>query len=89
MEQLFGGGILWTLLIGFVCGLLARAIKPGRDKLGIIMTILLGVGGALLARFVGSSMGWFEPEQPIGFLASLVGAVVLLVIYAMVRGRSR
>jgi uncharacterized membrane protein YeaQ/YmgE (transglycosylase-associated protein family) len=89
MEQLFGGGILWTLLIGFVCGLLARAIKPGRDKLGIIMTILLGVGGALLARFVGNSMGWFEPEQPIGFLASLVGAVVLLVIYAMVRGKSR
>jgi uncharacterized membrane protein YeaQ/YmgE (transglycosylase-associated protein family) len=89
MEQLFGGGILWTLLIGFVCGLLARAIKPGRDKLGIIMTILLGIGGALLARFVGDSMGWFEPEQPIGFLASLVGAIVLLVIYALVRGKSR
>jgi uncharacterized membrane protein YeaQ/YmgE (transglycosylase-associated protein family) len=88
MEQLFGGGILWTLLIGFVCGLLARAIKPGRDKLGIIMTILLGVGGALLVRFVGDSMGWFDPEQPIGFLASLVGAIVLLVIYAMVRRKS-
>jgi uncharacterized membrane protein YeaQ/YmgE (transglycosylase-associated protein family) len=88
MEQLFGGGILWTLLIGFVCGLLARAIKPGRDKLGIIMTILIGIGGALLARFVGNSMGWFDPEQPIGFLASLIGAIVLLVIYAMVRRKS-
>jgi uncharacterized membrane protein YeaQ/YmgE (transglycosylase-associated protein family) len=89
MEQLFGGGIIWTVLIGFLCGLLARAIKPGRDKLGIIMTILLGIGGALLARYVGTSMGWFDPEQPIGFLASLVGAIVLLVIYALVRGRSR
>jgi uncharacterized membrane protein YeaQ/YmgE (transglycosylase-associated protein family) len=89
MEQLFGGGILWTILIGFLCGLLARAIEPGRDKLGIIMTILLGIGGALLARYVGTSMGWFDPEQPIGFLASLVGAIVLLVIYALVRGRSR
>ena len=89
MEQLFGGGILWTLLIGFLCGLLARVIKPGRDKMGCIMTILLGIGGALLARYVGDSMGWFHPEQPVGFLASVVGAVVLLVIYALVRGKSR
>ena len=87
MDQLFGGGILWTLLIGFVCGLLARALKPGRDKLGFFLTILLGIGGALLARFVGDSMGWFNPEQPVGFLASLVGAIVLLVIYGLVRRR--
>jgi uncharacterized membrane protein YeaQ/YmgE (transglycosylase-associated protein family) len=89
MEQLFGGGILWTILIGFLCGLLARAIKPGRDKMGFIMTILLGIGGALLARYVGDSMGWFDPEQPVGFLASLVGAILLLVIYGLVRGKSR
>lgn len=87
MEQLFGGGILWTILIGFLCGLLARAIKPGRDKLGFFMTILLGIGGALLARYVGDSLGWFDPEQPVGFLASLVGAIVLLVIYGLVRRR--
>ncbi len=87
MEQLFGGGILWTILIGFICGLLARALKPGRDKLGFFMTILLGIGGALLARFVGDSMGWFSPEEPVGFLASLVGAIVLLVIYGLVRKR--
>jgi uncharacterized membrane protein YeaQ/YmgE (transglycosylase-associated protein family) len=89
MEQLFGGGILWTLLIGFLCGLLARVIKPSRDKMGCILTILLGIGGALLARYVGDSMGWFDPEQPVGFLASVVGAVVLLVIYALVRGKSK
>lgn len=87
MEQLFGGGILWTILIGFLCGLLARAIKPGRDKLGFIMTILLGIGGAFLARYVGDSLGWFSPTEPVGFIASVVGAVVLLVIYSLVRRR--
>ena len=84
MEQLFGGGILWTLLIGFVCGLLARALKPGSDKLGIIMTILLGVGGALLARYVGGALGWYGPEDPAGFIAAVVGAIVLLVLYGLV-----
>lgn len=85
MEQLFGGGILWTLLIGFVCGLLARALKPGNDKLGFFMTILLGIGGALLARFIGGSIGWYGPNDPAGFIASVVGAILLLVIYGLVR----
>jgi uncharacterized membrane protein YeaQ/YmgE (transglycosylase-associated protein family) len=88
MEQLFGGGIIWTLLIGFVAGLLARALKPGRDKLGIIMTILLGVGGALLARFVGMSLGWYGATDTVGFIASVLGAIVLLVIYGVVRKKT-
>jgi uncharacterized membrane protein YeaQ/YmgE (transglycosylase-associated protein family) len=88
MEQLFGGGILWTLLIGFVCGVLARALKPGNDKLGFFMTILLGIGGALVARFVGNSLGWYRPDEPTGFIASLVGAIVLLVIYGLIRKKS-
>lgn len=85
MEQIFGGGILWTLLIGFICGLLARALKPGKDKLGFFMTILLGIGGALLARFVGGAIGWYAPDEPAGFIASVVGAIVLLVLYGMLR----
>ena len=85
MEQLFGGGILWTLLIGFVAGLLARALKPGDDKLGFFMTILLGIGGALLARFVGSALGWYGPNEATGFIASVIGAVILLVLYGLVR----
>ena len=85
MEQLFGGGILWTLLIGFIAGLLARALKPGNDKLGFFMTILLGVGGALLARFIGLQLGWYGPTEPTGFIASVVGAIILLVIYGLVR----
>ena len=83
MEQLFGGGIIWTLLIGFVAGLLARALKPGDDKLGIIMTILLGIAGAVLARFVGLKMGWYGPTETTGFIASVVGAVILLAIFSL------
>ncbi len=85
MEQLFGGGILWTLLIGFIAGLLARALKPGNDKLGFFLTIILGIGGALLARFAGLQFGWYRADEPVGFLAAVIGAVVLLVIYALVR----
>jgi uncharacterized membrane protein YeaQ/YmgE (transglycosylase-associated protein family) len=88
MEQIFGGGILWTLLIGFVAGLLARALKPGDDKLGFFMTILLGIGGALLARYVGGALGWYGPNDPAGFIASVVGAILLLVIFAMFRKKS-
>jgi uncharacterized membrane protein YeaQ/YmgE (transglycosylase-associated protein family) len=88
MEQIFGGGILWTLLIGFVAGLLARALKPGDDMLGFFMTILLGIGGALLARYVGGALGWYGPNDPAGFIASVVGAILLLVIFAMFRKKS-
>ena len=83
MEQLFGGGILWTLLIGFVVGLLASALKPGNQKLGIIMTILLGVGGALLARVVGLQLGWYGPTEPTGFIASVIGALLLLIVFGL------
>lgn len=89
MEQIFGGGILYTLLIGFIVGLLARALKPGKDKLGFFWTILLGIGGALLARFVGTSMGWYGPEDPAGFIAAIVGAIILLVIYAALAKKKR
>ena len=85
MEQLFGGGILWTLLIGFITGLLARALKPGDDKLGFLWTIALGIAGALLARFVGGALGWYGPAEPAGFIASVVGAIVLLFLYGMLR----
>jgi uncharacterized membrane protein YeaQ/YmgE (transglycosylase-associated protein family) len=77
--------ILWTILIGFVVGLLARFLKPGNDKMGIIMTTLVGVGGALGATFLGRALGWYQPNEPAGFLAALVGAIVILVILAMVR----
>ncbi len=87
MEQIFGGGILWTLLIGFLAGLLARALKPGNDKLGFLWTIVLGIAGALLARYIGGALGWYAPGEPAGFIASVVGAIVLLFVYALVKKR--
>lgn len=80
--------ILGTIVIGFIVGLIARAIKPGDDKLGLIMTTLLGIGGAFIARYVGMAMGWYTADQPAGWIASILGAVVLLFIYGLIKGRS-
>jgi uncharacterized membrane protein YeaQ/YmgE (transglycosylase-associated protein family) len=73
--------ILWTLLIGLVIGVLARWIKPGRDSIGWIMTALIGVGGALLAKYIGQQMGWYGQYDKAGLLASVGGAIVLLFVY--------
>lgn len=78
-------GILWTILIGFIVGLVARFVKPGDDKLGLGWTMVLGVGGSLVAKYVGQGMGWYRDDEPAGFIASVVFAVVLLAIYAAVR----
>jgi uncharacterized membrane protein YeaQ/YmgE (transglycosylase-associated protein family) len=80
--------IIGTIVVGFIVGLIARAIKPGDDKLGLIMTTLLGIAGAFVARYVGSALGWYRPEEPAGWIASVIGAVILLFIYALVKGRS-
>jgi uncharacterized membrane protein YeaQ/YmgE (transglycosylase-associated protein family) len=79
--------ILWTILIGLVAGALAKLIMPGRDPGGIIVTILLGIGGALVARFVGRAVGWYGEGEPAGFIAATLGAIVILAIYRMVRRR--
>ena len=79
--------ILWTILIGLVAGALAKLIMPGRDPGGIIVTILLGIGGALVARFVGRTLGWYAEGEPAGFIAATFGAIVILGIYRLVRGR--
>ena len=80
--------IVWTIIIGFVIGLLARAVKPGDDKMGLIMTTILGVAGAMLAKFVGQAVGWYRPTEAAGFIASVVGAVLLLVIFGLARRRA-
>ena len=79
--------ILGTIVVGFIVGLIARAVKPGDDKLGLIMTTLLGVAGAFLARYSGMAMGWYRQDEPAGWIASVIGAVVLLVIYGLVKGK--
>ncbi|CAB3761538.1 GlsB/YeaQ/YmgE family stress response membrane protein [Paraburkholderia humisilvae] len=76
-----------TLIVGLVVGLIARAIKPGDDKMGLIMTIVLGIAGSLIAGYVGRAAGWYHPGQGAGWIASVIGAIVLLVIYEFVRKR--
>ena len=75
--------IIGTILIGFIVGLIARAIKPGDDKLGLIMTTLLGVAGAFVARYVGMALGLYTEGEAAGWIASVIGAVVLLFIYGL------
>lgn len=80
--------LLGTLLVGLVVGLIARAIKPGDDKMGWFMTMLLGVCGSLLATYVGVGLGWYREGSTAGWIAAVVGSVVLLVIYGMVSRKS-
>lgn len=80
--------ILGTIVVGFIVGLIARAVKPGDDKLGLIMTTVLGVAGALVARYVGVAMGWYPPGAPVGWIASIIGAIVLLVIYGLIKKKA-
>ena len=76
---------VWMAVIGFIVGLLARAILPGTQSLGIILTAVLGIAGSFLAGFVGQALGWYEAGQPAGWIASVVGAVILLVAFGMLR----
>ncbi|AET91533.1 MULTISPECIES: GlsB/YeaQ/YmgE family stress response membrane protein [Caballeronia] len=77
-----------TLIVGLVVGLIARAIKPGDDNMGWIMTIVLGIAGSLIAGYVGRALGWYQPGQPAGWIASVIGAIILLVVWGMIRKRS-
>jgi uncharacterized membrane protein YeaQ/YmgE (transglycosylase-associated protein family) len=81
--------ILGTILVGFIVGLIARAVKPGNDRMGLIMTTLLGIAGAFVARYLGQAMGLYTANEPAGWIASVIGAVILLFVFAMVRGRRR
>jgi uncharacterized membrane protein YeaQ/YmgE (transglycosylase-associated protein family) len=81
--------ILGTVFVGLIVGFLARALKPGDDKLGWIMTAVLGVAGSFAAKYAGVALGFYKNGENAGFIASTVGAVVLLVIYAMVKGTAQ
>jgi uncharacterized membrane protein YeaQ/YmgE (transglycosylase-associated protein family) len=86
MDGLFGSSNwLYIILIGFIVGVLARLLKPGKDSMGIILTILLGIAGALLSGWVGQATGYYEPGEPAGFIGALVGAIVILIIVALFR----
>ena len=80
--------IIATIVIGFSVGLIARALKPGDDKLGWIMTSVLGIAGSFIATYLGSALGLYQRGQAAGFLASVIGAVILLVVYGLVTKKS-
>lgn len=81
--------IIGTIIVGLIVGLIARAIKPGNDSMGWIMTILLGIVGSFVATYLGSAMGWYKAGEAAGWIASVIGAVILLFIYGMVRSKAK
>ena len=81
--------ILWMLIIGLIAGALAKLFMPGRDPGGIIVTMLLGVAGSLLAGFLGRALGLYEADEAAGLIASILGAMVLLFGYRLIVGRRR
>jgi uncharacterized membrane protein YeaQ/YmgE (transglycosylase-associated protein family) len=81
--------ILWAILIGFVVGLIAKFLMPGRDGGGFILTALLGIVGAVAATFLGQAMGIYAAGQSAGFIGAVIGAMVVLFIFGLVRGRRR
>jgi uncharacterized membrane protein YeaQ/YmgE (transglycosylase-associated protein family) len=81
-------GILWTIIIGFVAGLIAKFIVPGnREPSGFILTTILGIVGAFLATFLGQSLGWYQPGEGAGLIGAVVGAVIILVVWAALARR--
>jgi len=77
------GWVTW-ILIGLVAGAIAKAITPGRDPGGCLITIVIGVAGALLAGFLGQQLGWYRAGEGAGFLAAIVGAVLILIVYRLI-----
>jgi uncharacterized membrane protein YeaQ/YmgE (transglycosylase-associated protein family) len=80
---------IWTIVIGFVAGLIAKAITPGSGPSGFWLTAILGIAGALAATFIGQLMGFYSEGQPAGFIASVLGAIILLLIYHLIARKSQ
>jgi len=81
-------GIIWTILLGLVIGVIAKLIHPGKENMGIIMTIVLGIAGSFLAGIIGQAIGWYKAGEGAGFIASVIVAIILLVIYGKIKGKT-
>jgi uncharacterized membrane protein YeaQ/YmgE (transglycosylase-associated protein family) len=79
-------GIVWTIVLGFVIGVLAKVLHPGKENMGFIATIILGIGGSFLAGVIGQFFGWYQAGEGAGFIASVIVAILLLVVYGKIRG---
>ena len=80
--------LIGTIIIGFLAGVVAKLLTPGRDPGGFIVTTLLGIAGAFVATYLGQAIGWYRADESAGFLGAIVGAVVVLVVYHFTAGRS-
>jgi uncharacterized membrane protein YeaQ/YmgE (transglycosylase-associated protein family) len=78
--------LLWELIIGLIVGAVAKLLMPGKDPGGIWITMALGIAGSIVATYLGQLMGWYREGQTAGFIMSVVGAILLLVVYRLVRG---
>lgn len=81
--------IIGWIIFGLIVGVVAKLLMPGRDPGGIIVTILLGIGGALLGGFLGRVLGWYGDGDPVGFIMAVIGAILMLFVYRKIRGPSR
>ena len=79
--------IIWTILIGFIVGIVAKFLMPGRDPAGFIITALIGIAGSLIATYLGRFMGYYQVGESAGFIAAVLGAIVLLFVYRLVAGK--
>jgi uncharacterized membrane protein YeaQ/YmgE (transglycosylase-associated protein family) len=80
---------LTMLIIGLLVGIVAKFLMPGKDPGGIILTILLGIAGSLVAGYIGRAAGWYAPGEPVSFIASVIGAIILLLLYRLMFRRRR
>jgi uncharacterized membrane protein YeaQ/YmgE (transglycosylase-associated protein family) len=80
--------IVWTIIVGFAVGIIAKFIYPGRERMGWIMTIILGVAGSFVATYLGQWLHIYRPGETAGFLGAIVGALILLFVYNLVKGRA-
>jgi len=83
-------GIIWTIIIGFIAGVIAKFIMPGdNEPSGFILTTILGIVGAFVASYLGQALGWYRPGEGAGLVGAIVGAIIVLLVYGMVTGRRR
>jgi uncharacterized membrane protein YeaQ/YmgE (transglycosylase-associated protein family) len=82
--------ILWTIIIGFLAGIIAKLIMPGNNESsGFILTTILGIVGAIVATYLGEALGWYRPVEGAGLIGAIVGAIIVLFVYGVVAGRQR
>ena len=80
-------GLIWAIIVGVIAGALAKLIMPGKDPGGFLVTMGLGVAGSLVANVLGGAMGWYGGDHKAGIIGSTIGAIALLVIYRMIKGK--